>query len=172
MGRALGPPGQLLDGAKPPPERCPGVVAVPGAAQHLLLALADDSDYEDPAWEEELASPAGQMADKVGVGAGRGWGGEQGAHRDTPMVLLVLGGFLGTAWGRGRGAGCSASPQSCWFTQMQPPCGLACTECVLVDGCSIAANIYCLDLGFLSTTHSFLRPNFCGSGLTLGAAAR
>lgn len=143
------------------------------SAQHLLLALADDSDYEDSAWEEELASPAGQMADKVSVGAGRGRGGEQ-ENAGPPTVMLVLGCLVGTAWGWGGGAGCSASPRSCCFpgsTKAQPPRRLACTECVLVDSCSITAYIYCLDLGFLSSMHSLLRPNSCGSGPILGAAA-
>lgn len=37
----------------------------PADSQHLPSPLSDDSDYEDTAWEEELARPTGEMA-KVG----------------------------------------------------------------------------------------------------------
>lgn len=139
---------------------------MPGAAQHLLLALADDSDYEDPAWEEELASPAGQMADKVGVGAGRGWGGEQGACRDTPMVVLVL------VFGHGLGSGRRGRV-------LCEPTGLL----VHPNTASLWAGVHRVRAsGRLQHRSQHLLPGFgifirhalnsCGSGLILGAAAR
>lgn len=39
--------------------------STPADSQHLPSPLSDDSDYEDTAWEEELARPTGEMA-KVG----------------------------------------------------------------------------------------------------------
>lgn len=41
----------------------------PADSQHLPSPLSDDSDYEDSAWEEELARPTGEMA-KVGPTVG------------------------------------------------------------------------------------------------------
>lgn len=46
-------------------------------SQRRPSAFADDSDYEDSAWEEDLAGPVGQMADKVGPTMGLGGGEER-----------------------------------------------------------------------------------------------
>lgn len=39
--------------------------STPADSQHLPSPLSDDSDYEDSAWESEIARPTGEMA-KVG----------------------------------------------------------------------------------------------------------
>ncbi|XP_068540233.1 arf-GAP with Rho-GAP domain, ANK repeat and PH domain-containing protein 1 isoform X1 [Anas acuta] len=54
-------PPALLPRAKPQPAPQP---QPPSELSCPFVPEFDDSDYEDPAWEEELASPAGQMADK------------------------------------------------------------------------------------------------------------
>uniref|UniRef100_A0A8C3CRQ6 ArfGAP with RhoGAP domain, ankyrin repeat and PH domain 1 n=1 Tax=Cairina moschata TaxID=8855 RepID=A0A8C3CRQ6_CAIMO len=54
-------PPALLPRAKPQPAPQPQPPSEPSCP---FVPEFDDSDYEDPAWEEELASPAGQMADK------------------------------------------------------------------------------------------------------------
>ncbi|XP_074996558.1 arf-GAP with Rho-GAP domain, ANK repeat and PH domain-containing protein 1 [Calonectris borealis] len=53
-------PPALLPRTKPPAP----LPELPSKANLPLVPEFDDSDYEDPAWEEELAGPAGEMAGK------------------------------------------------------------------------------------------------------------
>ncbi|XP_076220005.1 arf-GAP with Rho-GAP domain, ANK repeat and PH domain-containing protein 1 isoform X3 [Aptenodytes patagonicus] len=54
-------PPALLPRTKPPAPLPP---ELPSKANLPFVPEFDDSDYEDSAWEEELAGPAGEMADK------------------------------------------------------------------------------------------------------------
>ncbi|CAM9603823.1 unnamed protein product [Bubo scandiacus] len=62
---APGVPPSLLPRTKPPAPEPPAKADLP------FVPEFDDSDYEDAAWQEELAKPAGEMADKVGRGGPR-----------------------------------------------------------------------------------------------------
>ncbi|KAM6144688.1 arf-GAP with Rho-GAP domain, ANK repeat and PH domain-containing protein 1 [Phoenicopterus ruber ruber] len=55
-------PPALLPRTKPPPAPLPP--ELPSKANVPFVPEFDDSDYEDSAWEEELARPAGEMATK------------------------------------------------------------------------------------------------------------
>ncbi|XP_056185472.1 arf-GAP with Rho-GAP domain, ANK repeat and PH domain-containing protein 1 isoform X4 [Falco biarmicus] len=56
-------PPALLPRTKPP---APLLPELPSKANLPFVPEFDDSDYEDSTWEEELAGPAGDMADKQG----------------------------------------------------------------------------------------------------------